>query len=510
MPIVDALQTSFDAKQIFYEDVVAFYLRYPEAMFRPDSPGFPVCPDDFKDAYQYALTLKNEFPNMTRGDDVGWQNFTIGELFTKRTFLPTQPQGPTQYKDLFGHLKTMQSRAKDPKFPNRPPFLRVNLKNILMRNLVYRNLKFVDTYEFMQYALWIPGYLPVGTLVFNQFTEDKMRYFNGPTPFFDETYFTFTQQDPMWKRFPYMLYAHQDICTLVPSRNTEKTYKQIFMGMTADFSKASTDVNLMYANLGNDYLSQNKVVVLKCFLHGHKAKPAIQTQLFSFYKSMEVVVDNDFSNEPLQYNYHLLQSADAALNNLGDVLTGNKIKTQTPPDHYNAVFQGFYTTLDKYMTVMRIDTFARSAMHEICRTHDVTIEAYPKICACIGRKDEITVMRNKMRNSMYRPICHEGDCLDDTEYKVFKYDPTLPCAPITVCDQNLNLGYTRNLTLKNVVFNCKFPVELSSSGSSLTPTSLTIVNDKVYRFTGLLLCVVIVFFIVVCVLLAKDPPPGSQ
>jgi hypothetical protein len=487
MPIISTLVS----EKLFYEDVVAYHLRYPEVMFLPDSPGFPLNPDDMEDCHKFALSHPK--PNMTRGKDVGWQNFVTDSQFIPLVDLGTiQAKGPTMYKNLFAFLKKIQMQENNMDYGSRPAFLRINLKNVIMRN-AYRVYYSDDGVDVIEPFVKIPGYLPVSSFVFYRRINDVKKYFNGPSPSFDTAYYNYTKQS--FKTFPYMLFAREDICTTVPSKKIEG-----FEMFEADFSKTTTDINLMYTNIGVSSKNEPKVVVLKCFLRAFRPKFFMSSyETFVYFKVFDVVtyrstLENVHNNISISlrpvHNFSLLQKVDNVLDNLGDILS-DRFKLirynggqpeYTNAGNHNAVFQGFYTgsleIKEFYSTMpplLRNDNFARYVMHEICQLQNISISKYPKICACVGRGTEVADMRSAVKNSTYRPECHNDECLAGTKNsEVFKYTPALPCSKLTICKQNVNLNFTRNLNIENLNVNCKFAVEydpLKPVNSSLHPVA---------------------------------------
>jgi hypothetical protein len=471
MPIISSLA----AKKIFYEDVVAYYLRYPEIMFMADSPGFPLNPDDMDDAYQFAMAQPR--PNMTRGNDVGWQNFVTDLQYIPKVNLgEIQTKGPILYKELFAHLKQWRLQEQNDDYGNRPPFIRINIKNAIMRGAYKMHLS--GELDVIEPFITVPGYLPIGTLVFSKYTEDVKKYFNGPSPSFDTPYYQHTKLSPDFKKFPYMLFARSDICTTVPCK--QLGLLQMF---EADFSKTTTDINLMYTNLGLSAKNEPKVVVLKCFLYAYMSARKNTSELHTYveylatniYKLTSENVANDISliAKPI-YNFEIIQKVDSVLNNLGDILTAAFEKTRVfqynidsiTKKYHNPVFQGFYQAsgFDQFsydgFGATRIDNFTRYAMHEICQLQNMEIPKYPKICACVGRGTDVADTRIAVKNTLYKPVCHDSDCLaGQSSREVYHLAPQLPCAKLTVCKTNINLGFTRKLEIDGMDVNCNFAVQ---------------------------------------------------
>ena len=476
MPIISSLA----ATKVFYEDVVAYYLRYPEIMFMPDSPGFPLNPDDMDDAYQFAMSQPR--PNMTRGNDVGWQNFVTDLQYKPKVDLGViEPKGPILYKHLFAHLKQWRLQEQNDDYGNRPPFLRINIKNAIMRGAYKMHVS--GALDVIEPFITVPGYLPIGSLVYSKYTEDVKKYFNGPSPSFDTAYYQHTKLSPDFKKFPYMLFARADICTTVPCKqiSTLQMYE-------ADFSKTTTDINLMYTNLGLSAKNEPKVVVLKCFLYAYmsarkQSENALELQTYveyldkDIYKLTSANVANDISlkAKPI-YNFNIIQKVEMVLNNLGDILTAAFEKIQPygsehpsvaiSKKYHNPVFQGFYqgSGFEQFQWsgfgATRIDNFTRYAMHEICQLQNIEIPKYPKICACVGRGTDVADTRIAIKNSLYKPLCHDSDCkAGQASREVYYLAPQMPCAKLTICQKNINLGFTRKLEIDGMDLNCNFAVE---------------------------------------------------
>jgi hypothetical protein len=118
---------------------------------------------------------------------------------------------------------------------------------------------------------------------------------------------------------------------------------------------------------------------------------------------------------------------------------------------------------------------------QLCADADLNINGYPDFCACIGGQGRVNEIRALLKNAAYRPICHDGKCLDITDKKVFRYEPTMPCSEQSICSKNICF-LAPELNLKNNYLRCNFkspdgdgdelpdaPGTLSSSGMALRP-----------------------------------------
>jgi hypothetical protein len=481
-----------------------------------------------EEAYRYTLSLKQEtYPKRTRGKDVGWQNFVADSQFIPKVNLGVvPPKGPILYKDLMAHLKQLRIQEKNPEHGYRPVFLRINLKNVLLRN-AYTSTYGVPGMDVLDPNISIPGYLPIGS-VFCKYVDNNKQYVNGPSPSFDTTYYQYTKLSADFKKFPYMLFAREDICTRVPCKQISSM--PLF---EADFFKTTTDINLMYTDLGLSAKNEPKVVVLKCFLYAYK--PALEGIDHRFYKHKEYLqagfykytpenVTNDVVMSPPVHSLKLLQKVDDVLNNLGDILTASfeieQVSVKLPDNiiyeinNRNAVFQGFYKGIRDgiyiYKKVTRIDNFARYVMHEICKLQNIDIPKYPKICACIGQGTEVADTRIALKNSMYRPMCHNAECVDadpnsTIKREIFHFRSPLPCSEMIYCNKDVNLGFTRNLSIKNSRASCQFSVEFDPDADDdeytelNTPTSnlhgASAATERQLKTTGLAFGMVLIFLL---------------
>jgi hypothetical protein len=308
----------------------------------------------------------------------------------------------------------------------------------------------------------------------------------------------------------------------------------------------------MYTDLGLSAKNEPKVVVLKCFLYAYRPAVTYDSNFIvnsigtikhvnyleaGFYKYTTENVTNDVVMSPPVHSLNLLQKVDDVLNNLGDILTASfeierlyfnrigKTFVDYELNNRNAVFQGFYRGIhDKgtsreypipdgvqlYKNMVRIDNFARYVMHEICKLQNIDIPKYPKICACIGQGTEVEDTRVALKNSMYRPMCHNAECVDadpnsTIKREIFHWRSPLPCSEMIYCNKDVNLGFTRNLSIKNSRASCQFPAEFDPDADDdeytelNTPTSnlhgASAATERQLKTTGLAFGMVLIFLL---------------
>lgn len=557
-----------------YEDVIAYFLRYPEVMFEGNMT-LPIFPEDFGDAYGYYLSEKGKYAtesttataptipttpitptlttpttptlttpeprNFNRGPDVGYQNLFIENYEpASDSLIPTY--GPLRLVDLVPKLLAMKESKSKPGF--RPPFIRISLKSLAMANKLniigsedrttqsdvtkkMFNVLPQDIVDQIALKLNISGYVPLGDILFARNVSHQISTFNtsSGTP----------------KHFPFAVFAHRDICTSVPvdvpvsfSNNNH-----LVKGYRANMFHESVtmDIQSMYVDVGYTLNSSYKYVVMRCFLSQEitdsidkkfdfwgfvfsnqmcryeqfptfKSKNAFEMRTYNSY-NIKALKPSDYnpqfvymsqSNNVISINknviYKFLPSPEAAISNMADVITENSTQV-------NRIFQGVNSKIND--VVQRIDSVAYMFAKQLCSVASLNIDGYPDLCACIGQ-GRLAEIRLLLKNSAYRPECHDGKCLDLSDKKVFrlKYQP-LPCGKTSICSRNVTLDANR-LNLKNVDFKCQFKdeelddEELDESNKLSTITALG-PADGSRRFVYFLLAGLCVFLFIAALIL---------
>ncbi len=546
-----------------YEDMIAYFLRYPEVMFN-ENIGLPIFPEDFNDAYAVYQSEKAKYPtrNFQRGPDVGYQNLMI-EKYTPSSSPDLVTTGPTLLSDLVPFLIELKTDRNNPNGASRPPFIRVSLKSLIMANrlrflgseggeaqkLAVWQLPLQDFVDQLALELTISGYVPLGDILFARSIKNQINTFLTPngTP----------------STFPHAVFARRDICQTVPVASSPvafSKYNRMVNGYSADLTHPtlSKDMAFLYADVGYTLNNKTKYVVLRCFLERYietgqsgyfgysdinyirdkKPKPtwktisefeyrsikenydyqndlhyqyyvglsgsnnAVHVTTTTYDPSIRITSYSDYVKEKNNFNsifrpslYRFMLSPDKVLLNLAKVLTNNSSDA-------NKTFQKMYFSIDGKL--QRVDNAARMIVEQICADPNLVIEGYPNLCACVGtRKTE--EMRRLLKNSAYRPVCHDADCLNTQDKKVFRYTPELPCSNVGICTSNIDID-TNKLKITNVKLDCVFkdaelPLTPPTTALPLTtlpmPTAASLAPRSSTTWWFAAMCVFVVLLIAV-------------
>jgi hypothetical protein len=189
--------------------------------------------------------------------------------------------------------------------------------------------------------------------------------------------------------------------------------------------------------------------------------------------------------------YKFLASPEAAIRNLAEVITENG----TPK---NRIFQGVNSEINGQ--VQRVVGVAFMFARQLCSNTSIKIDGYPDLCACIGQ-GRVSEIRKQLKNSAYRPRCHDGKCIANADNKVFTYIPTLPCSNLSICDINVTLD-TPSLKVDKLEIDCKFDKEIYETAQPLPPATALgpkVVSRRYVWFGIACLC----FFVLIAALLLK-------
>jgi hypothetical protein len=575
-----------------YEDVIAYFLRYPEVMFEGNMT-LPIFPEDFNDSYGFYVAEKGKYEtestntpttptapaapttpnaptalpttplstptprNFNRGPDVGYQNLFIENYEpASDALIPTY--GPLRLVELVPKLLAMKESKSKPGF--RPPFIRISLKSLAMANKLHiigsedrtvhpttqtqkdkniYNVQPQDIVDQIALKLNISGYVPLGDILFARNVSHQISTFNtsSGTP----------------KHFPFAVFAHRDICTSVPVNIPPVSFSDtnhLVKGYRANMFHESVtmDIRAMYADVGYTLNSAYKYVVMRCFLSQEitenidrkfdfngfikagcqtkivptfKSKNAFEMRTYnsydikgdakyygtniakyygSKYGSVYIDVNPQFiymsqSNNVININenviFKFLPSPEAAILNLADVITENSTEV-------NRIFQGVSSKIND--VVQKVDSVAYMFAKQLCAVRTLDIEGYPDLCACIGQ-GRLAEIRLLLKNSAYRPQCHDGKCLDVTDKKVFrlKYNP-MPCNKTSICSNNVTFD-AETLNLKNVNFTCKFKQEELDESNILSPVTALGPGIPTRRFVWFVFAGLCIFLFIAALLL---------
>lgn len=167
---------------------------------------------------------------------------------------------------------------------------------------------------------------------------------------------------------------------------------------------------------------------------------------------------NDFSTMKLRMD----RSDRPAYNALYRILYFIAGEQPRPPpgafkvNERDGLYQGWLTATDN-AGVIRNESMARRIVKAVCKVgvKDLSTDDAPifgKICACMDMERDAEL---KKIDGRMRVECHSAECIGGDD-DVYKFAPRIPCVPLKICTQSINVE-AEKATLENVTIEgCDF------------------------------------------------------
>jgi hypothetical protein len=286
------------------------------------------------------------------------------------------------------------------------------------------------------------------------------------------------------------LVAHKSICQIVPTKIVLNVGGNRYIRVP-DPTKYNTD---LYTPLGVYTYAERGCVVLRCVLEAiEQSNPPKIVEHYHTHTKFYLAFEQSYSNtmmplctnkcdanhngppypKPDRYNtfgandfktmkLRMDRSDRPAYNALYRILYFIAGEQPRPPpgafkvNERDGLYQGWLTATDN-AGVIRNESMARRIVKAVCKVgvKDLSTDDAPifgKICACMDMERDAEL---KKIDGRMRVECHSAECIGGDD-DVYKFAPRIPCVPLKICTQSINVE-AEKATLENVTIEgCDF------------------------------------------------------